>query len=315
MEFAVRTPGALLGGRLPRVLPSPASERLDGRARRACLGRRAAALGCTSLATASCPIASVSASAGARLPGCCKAAHVGARRMPCFCAREEHLCASARGPGKRGWEATASSAAWTPASGSAAGDRRNCGPWLTETCVRVPAGARGWGDSRGPIMSGSSRVATAGETVAQSRMEQVRRHRLPAAAARPELRCSACRQRRPLRCVGVSVATVRATRANGPLRIGRSHLCSHRVSASGNRDSKAFRRTMAPGYGLFSLDLKPMPSREAPRWGLQLARSVRASFAVRRGTNAWACALSMRLRVGAPNMSSAGAGSPSGNAA
>ena len=30
----------------------------------------------------------------------------------------------------------------------------------------------GWGDSRGPIMSGSSRVATAGETVAQSRMEQ-----------------------------------------------------------------------------------------------------------------------------------------------
>jgi len=40
--------------------------------------------GRTSLATALCPIASVSASAGARLPECCEADRAGATRIPCF---------------------------------------------------------------------------------------------------------------------------------------------------------------------------------------------------------------------------------------
>ncbi len=66
--------------------------------------------------------------------------------------------------------------------------------------------------------------------------------------------------------VSVSVAAVRATRANGPLLIGRSRLCSRCVSASGNSNSRPF-EGYGCGHGLFSIHLKPMVAREAPKWG------------------------------------------------
>ena len=61
-----------------RVAHRPPDERL---------GRAAAAPGDTPLATASFPIASVSASTAAPLPRCCKAVHVGTRRTPAFAPR------------------------------------------------------------------------------------------------------------------------------------------------------------------------------------------------------------------------------------
>jgi hypothetical protein len=123
------------------------------------------------------------------------------------------------------------------------GDKRDCGPRLTETCLRVPAGARGRGDSRGPIMSGSSRVATAGETVAQSRIEQS----VDMGCLLLQLVRSCAAQ--PVGSDDRFAAWASALRQSVPhVRTGRCALDdSHRVSASGNNDSKAFSKDYGSG--------------------------------------------------------------------